>query len=210
MNSKIIGNSIVIINTGIEPQNFNSYWLVKNDLIEEEELSNENVFSKHFVHLNGEYYDILINGNSIQFQLKNNNFDKIELLIKKIQLFNAKVQNTINISMGINFNWILDLQKGEYVDLSKRLFYNATNPIHQLFQDDKSCFGSYISKDFGKSRLKLDIKPILLSNDFKDGTLNFNFNFHFDFNDENRKDLDEILDSWNLYFEEAKKIINSI
>lgn len=58
--------------------------------------------------------------------------------------------------------------------------------------------------------MKLDIKPILLSNDFKDGTLNFNFNFHFDFNDENRKDLDEILDSWNLYFEEAKKIINSI
>lgn len=210
MDSKIIGNSIVIINTGIEPQNFNSYWLVKNNLIEEEELSNENVFSKHFVHLNGEYYDILINGNSIQFQLKNNNLDKFELLIKKIQLFNAKVQNTINVSMGINFNWILDLPKTEYVELSKKLFYNDNNPIHRLFVDERTCFGSYISKDFEKSRLKLDIKPILLSNDFYDGTLNFNFNFHFDLNDENRKDLDEILDSWSLYFEEAKKIINSI
>jgi hypothetical protein len=210
MDSKIIGNSIVIINTGIEPQNFNSYWLVKNNLIEEEELSNENVFSKHFVHLNGEYYDVLINGNSIQFQLKNDNLDKFELLIKKIQLFNAKVQNTINVSMGINFNWILDLPKNEYVQLSKKLFYNDNNPIHKLFEDERTCFGSYISKDFEKSRLKLDIKPILLSNDFYDGTLNFNFNFHFDLNDENRKDLDEILDSWNLYFEEAKKIINSI
>lgn len=210
MDKKIIGNSIVIINTGIDPQNFNSYWLVKNGLLNEEELHFENVFSKHFVHLNGEFYDIVINGNSLQFQLKNNDFEKIELLIDKILLFNELVKNTINISMGFNFDWILDIKKGDYIKVSKDLFFKEDNAVHKLFDNNNACFGSYLSTDFEKSRLKLDIKPILLSNDKEDGSLNFNFNFHFDFNDDNRNDLADLIKSWNIYFEESKKIINNI
>ncbi len=210
MDKKIIGNSIVIINTGIDPQNFNSYWLVKNGLLDEEELNFENVFSKQFVHINGEYYDIVINGNSLQFQLKNNDFSKIDLLLRKIISFNKLVKNTINISMGFNFNWILDIEKGSFRSISKDLFFKSDNPIHKLFDNENACFGSYLSTDFKKSRLKLDIKPILLSNDKEDGSLNLNFNFHFDFNDDNRNDLDELINSWSVYFKESQKIINKI
>jgi len=210
MDKKIIANSIVIINTGIDPQNFNSYWLVKNGLIEEEELANENIFSNHFVHINGEYYDIVINGNSLQFQLKNNNFEKIDSLINKVIAFNEKVQNTINVSMGFNFSWLLDLEKGKYIEISRQLFFNSNNSIHKLFDEQDACFGSYLSKNFEKSRLKLDIKPVLLSNNIEDGSLNFNFNFHFDFDDDNRKDIDSFIRSWSLYFKEAQRIINQI
>ena len=54
--------------------------------------------------------------------------DSIEGVNKLIFLL-TKLKNTLNLSCGINFNWILnDLNGGEYFEISKKLFFVNDNP----------------------------------------------------------------------------------
>lgn len=205
-------NAIVILNSGIDPQSFNAFWLVTNGILKEEELALEHIFTKQFVQLSFEKYDVFINGNSFQFSVKNNDLSNFNELVEKAKKLIDATSNTTNISVGINFNWILHLQKGTYRALSKKIFYIPENDLFKNFDTDDACFGAYMSKDFEKSRLKLDIKPVTFTDSSEeDGSINFNFNFHLDLPLENKiKTLKDYIESWGIYYEESKKNVEAL
>lgn len=215
MEKKLIANGLVVINNGLEINNFNSYWLVKNNILTEEELTNNHIFTNNIVNLDFDKYSILLNRNSIILKVNNNNNIKEDLndaLKKYFQLLKC-IKNTIFLSCGINFNWILlDLKHKEYFDLSKKLFF-VNNSLFSQFDFPESCFGSYMSKDFESARLKLDIKPVHeTGGDFNNGTLHFNFNFHKELKEvmSDSEELNFYLSNWEVYFDESVKIINTI
>lgn len=212
MDIKLIGNSIVIINTGIIPSTFNSYWLVKNEILEEEELNNDNVFTKQIVEINGNDCKFIINANSFQISPKEGSAKLDDSVKGKIEKLIDSTTNTIYLSSGINFNWIIEPDE-DFKVLSRKLFFQEKIPIFESFNKEDATFGSYLSMDFNGARLKLDIKPIYLGNNqgVKKGAIHFNFNFHFDIPEGNRKEiLKEFINKREIYYEESKKLMNNM
>lgn len=212
MEKKLVGHSIVVINTGLTPSSFNSYWLVKNGILKEEELENNNIFTNQVVEINGDDYSLTINGNSFIITSKNDIEGLDKCVNDKLEkIINAT--NTIYISSGINFNWVINPKGGNFKKLSRDLFFKADSAIFDFFDKEDASFGSYMSKDFEGSRLKLDIKPIYLDNNLNERkeAIHFNFNFHFDIPEGDRSNiLKQFIKKWKLFYEESKKIIDSL
>ncbi len=210
MNKKLIANGFVVINSGLELNSFNSFWLVKNKIIEESELANDHIFTSSFVRLNFNDYSITINSNSTILSMDNNNDYAIKEGISRFLILLKNIKNALHFSCGINFNWsIEDLDNKEFLDLSKRLFFVNNNPLYESFDTSDSGFGAYLSKIVKESRLKLEIKPI---HDFSDkASLNFNFNFHKELNDILSTDeLESYLNDWKIYQSESESLISKI
>lgn len=214
MDKSLIANGFVVINNGLDLSNLNSYWLVKNEILNEEDLIGNHIFTNNFIQINLNKYSFTLNNNSIILTISNNyseqdydeGVDKLILLLKNLK-------NTLNLSCGINFNWVLDgLKDGEYFELSKKLFFVNNNALYQDFEEGNPCFGAYMSKDFKDARLKLDIKPVHANQgNINAGTLHFNFNFHRDLLDSSSFDeLNDYLKNWRDYKTESEMLVNKV
>jgi hypothetical protein len=213
MEKTLVGHSVVIINTGINPSSFNSYWLVTNGILEEEELSNEHIFTNQVVEINGDNYGLTITGNSFQIRAKNEISDLDKCVNDKLEKIIDATSNTIYISAGVNFNWIVEPKGSDFKKLSRDLFFKADSDIFSFFDENDATFGSYMSKDFDDARLKLDIKPVYLNQDLinKKGAIHFNFNFHYDIPENDRSNkLKEFIKKWEVFYAEAKRIIDNL
>lgn len=210
MNKKLIANGFVVINSGIELNSFNSYWLVKNGILEEDDLINDHVFTSSIIKLSFNEYSITINNNSAILSIGNNKEQYIEDGIKKFIILLKNIKNALHFSCGINFNWTIDdLNNQQFLELSKNLFFVPNNPLYQSFNSDSSGFGAYLTKIVKNSRLKLEIKPI--HNALDKSKLNFNFNFHNELSDILGTDeLEEYLLDWKFYRNEAETLIGQI
>lgn len=210
MIKKLIANGFVVINSGVELNNFNSYWLVKNKIIEEDDLVNDHIFTNSIVKLNFNEYNITINPNSVILSVENNKEQYIEEGIERFIILLKNIKNSLHFSCGINFNWTIDdLDSEEFLELSKSLFFVSTNPLYESFNTKDSGFGAYLTKKVKDSRLKLEIKPIhkLLDK----AKLNFNFNFHKELIDiVGTDELEAYLLDWKLYKDEAEALVNKI
>jgi len=213
MEKNLVDHSVVIINTGVNPSSFNSYWLVTNGILKEEELSNEHVFTNQVAEINGNQFGLIITGNSFQIRTKTDIMNLGKCINDKLEKIIDAVNNTIYISVGINFNWIIDVEGTDFKKLSKDLFFKENSDLFNYFNKDDATFGSYLSMDFEDARLKLDIKPVYLHQDLmeKKGGIHFNFNFHYDIPENNRIDsLKKFINKWNTFYLEASKIIDSL
>lgn len=213
MEKSLVGHSVVIINTGINPSSFNSYWLVTNGVLEEEELSNEHIFTNQVVEINGDDYGLTITGNSFQIKAKNDISDLGKCVDDKLEKIIDATSNTIYISAGVNFNWIIEPKGNDFKKLSRDLFFKDNSDLFSCFDESDATFGSYMSKDFDDARLKLDIKPLYLNQDStnKKGAIHFNFNFHYDISENDRSNkLKEFIKKWESFYREAKLIIDSL
>ncbi len=213
MDKSLIANGFVVINNGLDLSNLNSYWLVSNDILKEEDLNRNHVFTNNFIQINLNKYTFTLNNNSIILTI-NNNYSEQDYNegVEKLIFLLKKIKNTTNLSCGINFNWVLDgLKDDEYFELSKKLFFVKDNALYEDFADGSPCFGAYMSKDFQGSRLKLDIKPIHSPEDKKLGTLHFNFNFHRDLIDSSSlEELSNYLIQWKIYKDKSESLVIKI
>lgn len=214
MNKSLIANGFVVINNGLDLNGLNSYWLVKNEIISEEDLRGNHIFTSNFIQLSLNKFSLTLNNNSVILSI-NNNYNEQDYIegVNKLIFLLTKLKNTFNLSCGINFNWILnDLNGGEYFEISKKLFFVNDNPLYKEFENNRPCFGAYMSKDFEDSRLKLDIKPVHSNLDgINEGTLHFNFNFHKDLVDSTSIDeLEAYLKKWKIYKNESELLVNKI
>lgn len=212
MERNLAGHSIVVINTGMSPAIFNTYWLVTNGILKEEELNANHIFTNQFVEINTDIYSLVINSNSFQISAKNNvnNLDTcVGILVKLLDA----IPQTMFISAGINFNWIVRPEDDDYNKLSKQLFFKNDIELYQKFDKDNASFGSYMSCEVDDARLKLDIKPIIISNPSqeKKGAIHFNFNFHYDVPVENRNSqLKEYINKWNFFYQKSVILIETV
>ena len=110
---------------------------------------------------------------------------------------------------GVNFHFY-KFSKGDTQNLSKKYFYNENNLINKFFDGDDVNYGYYISKNFDDARLKLDIKPATVQNlesNVSEKLIQFQFNFHVDFQTNSKDKLFSVIENYERYYEEAKKII---
>lgn len=125
--------------------------------------------------------------------------------------------NVLYSAIGFNSGWFISDSEALFSEFNRNFFTKEIlkSPLYDFFNEPNARFGTYMSKDFLGSRLKLDVKPIQVvdENSPLDGSefLFFRFNYHKELEREDKhQQLIEILSKWNTYSEETHKIISSI
>jgi hypothetical protein len=204
----------IIINGAFNPSEIDRYFLIQNNIISEDyfaKMKTPPVFSFFEASFETDMFKVKIFPNraaiySSSLEDKENGLEKFTKTLFGV----IKMKQLINF--GINFDYVFELENQEQVkELAKNLFYPTNSPLFSEFFNDDNCnFGTYVSKDVLKARLRLDVKPVknLLKEQKQvevQGLL-FKYNFHFE---KSSSDISNILDL-NSYNNECQKINNFI
>lgn len=198
----------IVIVGNFSPGNFDKYFFIKNLIVSENEIQENSQFFNELCILNTPMFNITIVVNQLVFTDLNGsyNLDNAIIVLKKL----VSTSQFKCSAMGINFHWYL-FSEEKTTELSKRLFYNENEKITKAFFNvDNVSYGLYLSKDFGNSRMKLDIKPATVTKietSIEQKVLAFVFNFHVDLKNKDNTMIFKILDESSSYFNESKKIV---
>ena len=188
---------------------------VHNGIFSPEEILADSIFVPGLTNLSTQECNLIITPNQFQFNVKSDDSttsckcitERLMRIVEKVS--GAGIQMK---AIGLNFIWKIFEENIGVPQFSKRLFYLPSSHLHQVFDVKDARFGTYVSKNFLQSRLKLDIKPVI-----SDGTGEPNefilaaFNFHRDLTVDNSEQLTvellEQLKSWNLYYDESARLV---
>jgi hypothetical protein len=213
MTATIIERNInLVAPTIINPKLLDKYFLLKNEILVESQILPDSQFNEFLNNINSQKFNIIIHLGRIIIVSKHpeTTEDKINEILAKI-VNSAKISNSV---LGFNFDWKIFLGDGETAEkISKVLFYNDKNPVlAKYFNSDDDAFGFYASKNFKKSRLKLDVKPVNTQKLGQPGSrpaLQFRFNFQITLNNiNNTSEIIQTLQEFDEYFNESKNIIS--
>lgn len=202
MNTRLEVKNIVLLGD-FQPNKFDKLFFIKHDIFTEDDFDDNSIFTTEFVQINSKNFSLFIVPNQIIFNSLLENFvDVFEKIIRSVIL---KLT-----AMGINLHYFSFFNE-ELNVVSRKLFYNENDKIAKnFFNDNDSNFGSYYSKNFKESRLKLEVKPVIMENEIdpsKQQGIMLAFNFHFVIN--NNSEALAVLADYKSYFEESIKIINN-
>jgi len=188
---------------------FDKYFFIKNEILAEGDFQNNYIYQPPNI--------IQINTKTIQVVILPTQFiatslnplevtDNIATIVRLI-LKNSK---TSSISgLGINFQWFFSDEKKSMHEISKQFINPADSVQNSEFNTQDSHFGLYMSKNFKDARLKLDIKPSIISEKSnKIEAIQFAFNFHFEINSTNVEDIDKFLSDYADYYQKASNIMS--
>jgi hypothetical protein len=198
--------SIVILAQNFNPSIFNQYWLIHKDILKEEEVLPNSIFTPAGVQVFSKDFNLLIMPDQLNLVFNNEN-SPLDILIKIIK----KLPEIPYKALGINFNYKVYQAEDEVTKLSQEIFFNKSSALYKSFHTPDARYGAYMSRSFKKSRLKLDIKPCISQvKEAHPQYLLFNFNFHIDLPIDNPVVLlRESINSWNEYYNETNKILLS-
>lgn len=199
--------NIVLIGE-FQPSKFDKYYFLKNYIFEESEISEESIFTSDFVHITTKKINLTIFNNQIVLnEIEPSVDDSISLIMKKI----IDTADFSGIGFGINLHWYL-FTGNDTNEFARKYFYNEKSELNSFFKGDNISYGAYYSKDFGNSRLKLDIKPatvVKIDSQFEQRIISFSFNFHTDLkNSDFKNNIYKSLSEINNYTSETQKIIS--
>ncbi len=205
MDIQLVVKNIVVIGDFI-PQKFDKYFFLKNNIFEENEILETSIFLPEFCVLQTSFVTVQITSQQLIINDINTDkfYDMTSLTKKIIEYSDLSVS-----AAGVNFHFY-KFSKGDTQNLSKKYFYNENNLINKFFDGDDVNYGYYISKNFDDARLKLDIKPATVQNlesNVSEKLIQFQFNFHVDFQTNSKDKLFSVIENYERYYEEAKKII---
>jgi hypothetical protein len=134
------------------------------------------------------------------------------------QLIQKNVGEIVNLlpqtpykALGLNFAWHLIPHDGDIARLSRELFFVPERPISRLFDAQDSHYGAYFSMNVPPFRMKLDIKPTLVTlPDRQEGRLMFSFNFHTDLDHRAVRQIIEALARWNEAVQKTERVIDAV
>lgn len=209
--NQIINQNVVIVSDGINTASFSQFWFIQNGIFKQEDILPDSIFAPGLTNLSAIDCNILIVPNQIQFTIKSDDIAFAKECITKRLLPIVRTISTMHLkAMGLNFTWRINAQENIPI-FSKRIFCNQASNLSSAFNDDNARFGTYMSKDFNGTRLKLDIKPVIIN---ENGRINefilAAFNFHRDIN-ASTNELDviiSILSDWDVYGVESQTITN--
>lgn len=205
MDIQLVVKNIVVIGN-FNPLKFDKYFFLKNNIFEENEILETSIFLPEFCMLQTSFVNIQITSqqlivNDINIDI----FHDISSLSKKIISYSDFSAN----AAGVNFHFY-KFTKHQTQNLSKKYFYSENNLINKFFDGEDVNYGYYISKNYNNARLKLDIKPATVQNlesNINEKLIQFQFNFHVDFENNSKDVLYSVIEKYENYYEEAKKII---
>lgn len=206
LNIGLNSQSIIILANSFNPTVFNLYWLISEKLIKKEMISQSSFFTPALTNIITEKFNLFVSPDQLQFN-GNGSFEEFEENVKTVLIpILLKLQAIPYHALGINFIWKAEIFNESIEEISKRLFVNERNEQFTFFQDGKPLFGSYMSKDYEKFRLNLDIRPVIAKNE---QFFQYAFNFHTQFDETRRfNELMERLKKLKDCFIESTKICN--
>ena len=210
MQLNLFQKNIVLIGV-FDVNQFDKYFFIKNQIVKEEEILVGSMFDVMGVkQLITEEFTLLIS--------------QAQIIISDIKLTNSnKISEVVLIILSIaplwelnamGFNFHLNSKCEDIENETKRLFYNENDKlISRFFNSQDAMFGTYASADFIKSRMKLEIKPVVLTsvvnnvNVDSSDNINFAFNFHFELFLKGLNII-EILEDYSTYSNKYKEMIS--
>lgn len=204
--------SIVVLAQSFNPSVFNRHWLIKNNFIEEESVLPNSIFVPGVTQLSTKKFNLVVVPEQLQFNIGHQSVNLDDEIKNTLLPIIEKLQEIPYKAVGLNFNWFVNDSEKSIKELCQELFFISESKLFQKFETENSRFGSYMSMDFGKSRLKLDIKPVnSLEIKTKESSeyIQFAFNFHIVLKlDDSAKELIDTLKQWSNFKNESKKIID--
>lgn len=205
---------IIITAEVFNPSIFSETWLVEKKIIPYDAFTGIRIFSPELVQFNALNTQVLIIPQQMQITFpindENANCDfQRKVAAESIEL----LPQTPYKALGINFDYFVSTPPEEdFIEYNHNLLGGGSNKLLEEFATKDSKFGRYFSKNYGESRLKLDIKPVKAGPGQKD-LIRFSFNFHHDAIQEDQsrriKKLVEQIESWCSLRDYAIKLLEN-
>jgi hypothetical protein len=213
--------TLVVVANDVNISIFKPWWLIKNNIIREEEIVGDVIVSPVAVSIPTAEFILGIFPNRIQlaFQLHNTNIQE-NINRVAIQII-KKLPHTPYTGIGLNFNYFIVPEQKDFFEWNKIHFTSDFTKKVSLGQETKPKYGSYFSFDIFGGRLKLDIKPVvadeaisILVAEWSRGKdlMRASFNFHYEI-DIQKESIDKIVDVLRLWTEaqkESERIVNQL
>lgn len=210
--TELVASNVVVTANQFNPSIVNQVWLLKNGIVSEDDFESAAIFAEGVSQIQTKLFQLLVVPQMLQFVIKPGLAEKEESRIaQKVGSIVNALPHTPYVAIGLNFVWHLKEESEGMRELTRRLFFKPGRPPFSLFDVPDARFGAYLSKDFDKLRLKLDIKPIVVKEADKaeEDRLIFTFNFNKDLTPENAVSaIGESLLLWDAAKIEAKKIVS--
>lgn len=213
MESKLVGRNVVVVARQFNPSVLSQHWLIKNDIVGEQEFQPGCLFTDHVVQVTTTDFSLLLLPQQLQVVPTKDDGSEQELLRVKVGTIVARLSHTPFVAVGMNFTWTITPDGGEegVRGLTRRLFFQPDNRIQQRFDVPNAKFGCYLSKDTLDCRLKLDMKPIVITEN-NSHALMAAFNYHLDLVglDAPAEKIESMLGQWNAAKAEATDIVGLV
>lgn len=189
---------VVVTARHFNPSIIDKHWLIKNQILGEDDFLDNCVFAPSVAHVHANAFDLLAIPDHIQFTPRNID-DSQAIIINGLAKIVQTLPHTPYLATGINFTWGVFIGSDQAV-LTRKWFYCERQPFSREFDVPDAHFGAYFSKSvFDGGRLKLHVKPAIKhTGDNKENVVLLTFNFHFDLSADRASDeLIEILQRWD-------------
>jgi len=212
MSLELVNSTVVIVAKQFNPSITRDHWLIENGILRPEEFRNGCVFTDVMVQVRSDRFNLFIAPEQLQFTPLVPPVDQQELVEEKIGAIVQTLPHTPYTALGLNFHCRIIPENDTTEHLSRELFFIGGSPIFDEFNTDDAVFGSYLSKNFMDFRLKLDIKPVYVTDEESASSsmiMQFGFNFHLDIPRENSVEIiQNALQSWSVVREESLRIVD--
>ena len=212
MSNKLVGWNVVIAAHQFNPSIVSQTWLLKHKLVTEEDFRQGYMFTDALVQIQGEQFNFLLVEEQLQFQPKVEKEREQELILSRVGAFVTELPHTPYKAVGLNFLWNVTPDLESVRDLSRRLFFREETPLFRNFEAEDAKFGAYFSRDVLGCRLRLEVKPILLSvGGVGQEHLHFAFNFNLDLGESEDPvaSIESMLAKWDDAKRETIRIVQS-
>jgi len=207
---KIVNANATIVAQQFNPSIITQLWLVRNEILSEDDFREGCITSPMVSQINSREFSLLTLPALLQFVPNNVEGENGDLVRTKLGSIVSKLPHTPYNAIGLNFLWHLDPEGTGMNELTKSIFYRDI-ALFREFNTEDARYGGYLSKDAFGCRLKLDIKPVIVSVPTKKEYLQFAFNFNLDLSGNNPvEEISLLLTRWNEARALSLQIVRSI
>src|ERR1700693_5688530 len=157
------GSAVVIVAQQLNPTIFTQNWLTDRGILGKEDLLEGSLFSDFVVQVRSRFFQMLVLPEQLQFVPSVAREDEQRLLLDKVGAIVNLLPQTPYKALGLNFAWHLIPKDRHTTRLSRELFVVPDRPIYKVFDAADSHFGAYFSMTVSPFRMKLDIKPTIMT-----------------------------------------------
>jgi hypothetical protein len=207
-----VGSVVVIVAHQLNPSIISQLWLSRNGFVGDEDFLPGCIYSDVLVQVRSKPFHLLVLPEQLQFVPNVPEAQQQQLVQEKLGGIVRALPHTPYRAIGLNVTWHLTPRDGDMSRLTRELFYRLESPLFGHFDVPGAHFGSYLSKDIHGFRLKLDVKPLLVTliDERQESRVQFAFNFHADLGEDGATQIQQLLTRWNDINHEAETITNSI
>jgi len=214
MSIQLAGANVIIAARQFNPTVFSQMWLVRNELLVEEDFGPGYLFSEAVVQMTTPQFLLLVAPNQLQFTPSDQVEGQQALILDKVGRIVNRLPHTPYVAIGLNFVWHMLPEQVGVEQLSRELFFKEDSELYRRFDAENARFGAYLSRDIFGCRMKLDIKPISVDGEAMGGPhrLQFAFNFHRDLAEsaDSVRRIEEMLGRWDEARTESLQIVEAL